>query len=439
MRKIKTTLLLLILPLAAVSQIEMSLDDCLGYAAGHAAEIREAAVESRDKETEQTWTLLSFLPSISGNVSAQYSWGRNINPETNTYNDVTTFNNYYSVSANMTVFSGGAKFNAWKKAGVARRMALSEEQRIMDQKLTSVMDIFVTAVYARECVKLAEDKLQESRLLLHKTEVLFEKGEKSRPDLAEIEAQVSDNEYQLLRQKNEAKMAMAKLKTEMCFPSDSSLSLKYNCSEDIKLYDAAGAEYYALNSPEIKTAEYNLKISKLDCKLSKAALMPSISLFAGISTSYFKNLTDKQYKVQPFHSQFHNNRGEYFGVSLSIPIFNAQNIRAVKSSRARWHKSQIGLEDTRRKIRDAVMQVVADRDAAVAELILMEKKVEAQVRAYDFTQKKYTKGMLSTFDLAASSEKLLEARVKLLQARMTLIIKNRLVFLYTEGQWNIKN
>ena len=44
------------------------------------------------------------------------AWGRNIDPETNTYNNVTTFNNYYQLYAELNVFDGFATINALKQA-----------------------------------------------------------------------------------------------------------------------------------------------------------------------------------------------------------------------------------------------------------------------------------------------------------------------------------
>ena len=41
-------------------------------------------------------------------MQGQYAWGRNIDPETNTYNNVTTFNNYYQLYAELNVFDGFA-------------------------------------------------------------------------------------------------------------------------------------------------------------------------------------------------------------------------------------------------------------------------------------------------------------------------------------------
>ena len=70
-----------------------SLDDCMAYAVEHAVDVKREVVNTRQRKQDYQKAIADFLPSVSGAVQGQYAWGRNIDPETNTYNNVTTFNN----------------------------------------------------------------------------------------------------------------------------------------------------------------------------------------------------------------------------------------------------------------------------------------------------------------------------------------------------------
>ena len=48
--------------------------------------------------------ILNLLPSVSGNTGGSFSFGRSIDPETNSYQSRTTFSNSYGLSASMTLF-----------------------------------------------------------------------------------------------------------------------------------------------------------------------------------------------------------------------------------------------------------------------------------------------------------------------------------------------
>ena len=80
---------------AGASAQSWSLDDCMKYAVEHATEVKREVVNARQRKQDYLHAVEGFLPTVSGGVQGQYAWGRNIDPETNTYNNVTTFNNYY--------------------------------------------------------------------------------------------------------------------------------------------------------------------------------------------------------------------------------------------------------------------------------------------------------------------------------------------------------
>ena len=71
-------------------------------------------------------------------------------------------------------------------------------------------------------------------------------------------------------------------------------------------------------SPDLKSAEYEVERARYDYKIAKGRLLPSLSLGGGISTNYYKNLSQKG-QYDGFASQFHNNQGEYV-FTLSHPF-----------------------------------------------------------------------------------------------------------------------
>ena len=86
---------------AGVSAQSWSLDDCMKYAVEHATEVKREVVNARQRKQDYQHAVAGFLPTVTGGVQGQYAWGRNIDPETNTYNNVTTFNNYYQLYAEL--------------------------------------------------------------------------------------------------------------------------------------------------------------------------------------------------------------------------------------------------------------------------------------------------------------------------------------------------
>ena len=425
---------------AGASAQSWSLDDCMKYAVKHATEVKREVVNVRQRKQDYQHAVAGFLPTVSGGVQGQYAWGRNIDPETNTYNNVTTFNNYYQLYAELNVFDGFATINALKQAKLSRDYSATAMQRTQDNIAIDVMQKYVDAAYAEASIQIASEKLDESNRMLAKMKRLYELGEKGRPDVVQMESQVAEDEYNLTHQENVAKQSLLALKSAMNFPVDEELKLELN-SEN-KEAPASGANYETVYqgfqhiSPDLKSAEYEVERARYDYKIAKGRLLPSLSLGGGISTNYYKNLSQKG-QYDGFASQFRNNRGEYLALTLSIPIYNSDRWHSVKKARNDWQLAQVNLEETRRKLHDQIAQAVMDAEGYAKELHQMQKKVASDSLAYHMSSRKFEEGMLSTFDLHTAAQTLLESRIKELQMQMLLIIKQRLVGYY-QGENLIK-
>ena len=433
---------------AGASAQSWSLDDCMKYAVEHATEVKREVVNARQRKQDYQHAVAGFLPTVSGGVQGQYAWGRNIDPETNTYNNVTTFNNYYQLYAELNVFDGFATINALKQAKLSRDYSATAMQKIQDDRAIDVMQKYVDAAYAEASIQIASEKLNESKRMLAKMQRLYELGEKGRPDVVQMESQVAEDEYNLTHQENVAKQSLLALKSAMNFPVDEELKIQIAEERNLKLkaenkevsasYTNSEAVYQGFQhiSPDLKSAEYEVERARYDYKIAKGRLLPSLSLGGGISTNYYKNLSQKG-QYDGFASQFRNNQGEYLALTLSIPIYNSDRWHSVKKARNDWQLAQVNLEETRRKLHDQIAQAVMDAEGYAKELHQMQKKVASDSLAYHMSSRKFEEGMLSTFDLHTAAQTLLESRIKELQMQMLLIIKQRLVAYY-QGENLIK-
>ena len=433
---------------AGASAQSWSLDDCMKYAVEHATEVKREVVNARQRKQDYQHAVAGFLPTVTGGVQGQYAWGRNIDPETNTYNNVTTFNNYYQLYAELNVFDGFATINALKQAKLSRDYSSTAMQKIQDDRAIDVMQKYVDAAYAEASIRIASEKLNESKRMLAKMKRLYELGEKGRPDVVQMESQVAEDEYNLTHQENVAKQSLLALKSAMNFPVDEELKILIKEEQNLKLtsdnkeVSESGVNYETVYqgfqniSPDLKSAEYEVERARYDYKIAKGRLLPSLSLGGGISTNYYKNLSQKG-QYDGFASQFRNNQGEYLALTLSIPIYNSDRWHSVKKARNDWQLAQVNLEETRRKLHDQIAQAVMDAEGYAKELHQMQKKVASDSLAYHMSSRKFEEGMLSTFDLHTAAQTLLESRIKELQMQMLLIIKQRLVAYY-QGENLIK-
>lgn len=424
------------------TQAQWTMDDCISYAVGHAVSVQQRVVEEQNARTDVGIALSDFMPSVNASTSGQYSWGRNVDPETNTYNTVTTFNNYYSVYASLQLFDGGQTINRFRQAKLLRQQGLTLLQQAQDDKAIEVMQKFVDAVYAQRCVELATEKLDESRQLLRKTQRMEELGIKSLPDVAQVESQVAEDDYSLVHQQNQLQTAMLALKSAMNYPVSDSLSIVFSKDPSLssqtnnatQARDVSSASHFL---PQAIAAEQSVRKAEYDHLIAKGRLLPSLSFQAGVSTSYFRNISGGG-SASPFHSQFWDNMGEYVYASLSLPLFEFSRYKNVRKAKNNVQLARLQRDETMRKLSDDIQQAVMDCEGYGKEMEKMERKVQSDSLAYHLSNRKYEEGMLSTFDLHTASQTLLDARIRLLQTQMLYVIKRKLVEYYKGNELWIK-
>lgn len=411
-----------------------SLDDCMKYAVENSPSVKKQIHTANTYKAERDAAIASFFPAVNAGVGVNYNYGRSIDPETNTYNNVSTFDNSYQLQLQIPVFTGGQLINQWLKAKSNRRMGLNDVQKAKDDLALQTMQYFMDAVYYNGTIRMAEEKLEESRLLLQQTRRQAELGLKSQADVAQFEAQVATDDYSLTHQQNLYNTAMIQLKESMNYPADSVLPIDTVVPELTLLPEVENVteifDYASANNPTALQADFQLKQSKFEYRINKGALLPSIYFGAGVSTNYFKNLSGDAEAV-PFREQFTNNRGEYISFSLSFPLFDGlSRITNVRRSRNNMRIAQETKTEVLRQLRTAVEQSVLDRRGYAKETIQMQKKVKSDALAYQVTSRKYEEGLMSPIDVQTSAATLLQSRADLLQKKLMYQMKCKLVDYY---------
>jgi len=406
-----------------------TMQQCMQYAVGHNHEVKRAELELDNSQANKTAAIGRFLPEIDARVGAQYNFGRAIDPETNIYTDVSTFNNVYSLSASLPIFDGFSRIHALRAAKASVLMGQSAFRQKQNQTALAVLQAFVNVAYYEGTVRMAGEKVEETTLLVRQTRVLEEVGGKSAADVAQVESQQAEADYELTRQQNLLASALLELKKGMNYPLTDSLRLTINevTARDARDYGSLATSRNLV--PELLVAQYQMQASKHEWRQARAALYPSLVLSAGLNTTYFHTLHSDD--VQSFHSQLKNNMGEYVGGTLSIPLFN--RLQTVTSIRRAKNNYRIACENYQQKqleLEKLSREAWQDWQGYLKQTEQMEHKVEADSLAYQLTRRQFEEGLSTAIDLRTTSAQLLNSKATLLQCRLMAIVKEHLVRYY---------
>ena len=419
------------------------MQQCMQYAVEHNHEVKQAALELDNYKAQKTKAVGSFLPAVDAGIGAQYNFGRAIDPETNGYTDVSTFYNGYQLSASLPVFDGFSRLHALRAAKASELMGRASLRQHQDQTALNALQAYANVAYYEGLVKMAEEKVQETALLLKQTRLLEEVGRKSAADVAQVESQKAEADYELTRQQNLYASALLELKKTMAMPDSMEFRVEsgqwkvdsydyYARHYDLSLVGNHNCPLSTVHS-ELQVARHHMQASKHEWHQARASLFPSLSLSAGLNTTFYKTLHSET--AASFSNQFKNNMGEYVGATLSIPLFNRlQTITNIRKAKNNYQIACEAYEQKQLELEKLSREAWQDWQGYLKQTVQMEKKVEADSLAYQLTRRQFEEGLSTAIDLHTTSAQLLNSKATLLQCRLMAMVKEQLVRYYKGEQ-----
>lgn len=410
-----------------------TVEACIDYAVDHNHQVRQQLYAQKSMQSQHIRAIGNFLPYVSAGTSIQNNYGRAIDPETNTYTDVSTFSNGYSLSASISLFEGFRRYHDLRTAKAQILLGRQGLQAQKDQVALSVLQAYLNVLYCQEMVRMTEEKRKQSQSLLRQTEVMLEIGMKGEPDRAQMSATLAADEYELTHQKNLLEKAILTLKKEMNFPIGDTLALETvrteTESEQVSAPEAVIYQQAQTVHPSILQAQTSIRIARSQLQSAKSGFYPSLSLSMGMSSSYYKNINDQQ--ARHFAEQMKNNSGQYISATLSIPLFNRLNtITGIRDRRNNLKQARENLEYEQQELHRLITEAVSDRESACMELRKIEQQVQADSIASGITIRKWEEGLASPIDVQTAAVTLLQSEAQRLQCRLNYIYNTRLLDYY---------
>ena len=409
----------------------MTLRDCMEYAISNSTKIRIQQAAIGDAQIDRRDAALAlFTPQINAQTVAYYNFGRNIDPETNTYIQTTSFHNSYGVSAGYDLFDGFKAVNNYKISKTGLLIAQSQEKQVEADICLAVMEAYYNVVYYKRLTDVYEEQVATAESALKKAKRQEELGQKGHADVIQMEADLADRQYDLTNTYNmyvSQKMTLADL---MFWPVDEELII--DTSMPVWQIEPVAAESvvdFALDhNPGVNVASWKELNARRELTTAKWQLMPSIGLYGGWNTNYF---TYPNEVTAPFGTQFRNNMGEYVQLTLSIPIWDRlAKASRISKKRNALQKATAELDQKRRDVESEVRRAVQDRDGAATAYQQALRKVNVQNEAYTLNLKKLEQGLISPLEFQTASNNFLKAQADEMNSLFKYLIKQAVVRYY---------
>lgn len=432
---------LLLLPAGMKAEDDMpkqwTLRNCIDYALEHNITIRRNRINVESTQEDVKTAKADFLPSLSGNISQRIvnrpnsASGTIISGDNITTSESkTSYNGSYGIDASWTVYNGSKRVNTLKQQQLNSRIAeltVDESENSIEENITQ---LYVQILYSAEAVKVNESTLEVSQKEFERGQELFNAGSIASSDLAQLEAQVSNDNYQLVTSQTTLQNYKLQLKQLLELDGDFEMDLFLPPLDDssvlIPLPTKDDVYQTALNlRPEIESGKLNIEAADMNIKITRAGYIPSLSLSAGIGTT---NANGNDFS---FSEQVKQNWNNSIGLTLSIPIFDKRQTKsAVNKAKLQRQTSELDLMDNQKTLYKTIESLWLSANSAQQQYVAATQKLKSTQASYALVSEQFNLGMKNTVELLTEKNNLLSAQQETLQAKYTAILNAGLLRFY---------
>ena len=444
-----------------------TLEECVTYAIQNNISIKQSELDSKMALIDKKSAVGRFLPSL--NASASHSWNIGLNQDITTgllQNKTTQFT---SAGANVgiDIYRGLQNQNTLRKANLSIVAAKYQLVKMKEDIALNVANAFLQVLFNKENLKVQKEQLRINEKQYARSEELVKVGSIPRGDLLDVKATLALNNQNVITAENSlliSKLSLSHLLQLKDFEN-------FDVVDDTDVKDAnnimaqtpsAIYEKAFEGRTELKIARTNLEIAEKNVAIAKGAFQPTLQGFYSFNsrvaysdrvTGVIPNASNPTSIVgfvegtnqnvlspnftrvlgnpAPFFDQFNTNKGQSFGMQLSVPIFNGFSARNnVERSKVSLEQSKIAVEQQNLDLQRNVYTAFADAKGALNAYESSDAALEARQGAYNYATEKYSVGLMNSFDFNQSQTLLTNAQSEVLRTKYDYIFKIKILEFY---------
>lgn len=474
MRRFTLLLLLLFTGVTAYAQQtapterSWSLQEAVEYAWNNNIEVQQSQLQIESSEINYLQSKLNRLPTLNGQATHSYAFGRSIDPFTNSYTtDPIRYNNF-SLFSSVDIFAGFQVHNQIKARYAALQAARDDARSAKNIVGLQVTDAYLQILLNKELAEIAQLQVQTSREQLERTRILVEAGSAPQANLYDVESQLASDEVVAVNAENNLEIARLALLQTLQLPAGQAIEVEPIAVDmsGLALTTTSPQEIYAAaleNQPQIQAAQRRQTGAKYGLLAAKGTLYPRLILSGSITTQYSSIGADQQFGgvvyedvpsgyIQgdqsqvvvlrvprqqiivneiPFMDQIDFNRRENISFNLNIPIFNNYQARGqVGLAKIQYRNADLELAREKNQLRTSIEQSYADARAAAKRYAALQKQVASLELAFRNAETRRDVGAISTYDYTFAKNNLDRARAELSQAKYTYVFRLKVLDFY---------
>ena len=464
MKTFVTFLLSIITFVVSAQGTVYTLEECVLVALEKNISIKQSELDLEGASIDKDDAIGNFMPRLS--LQSQHIWNNGLsqNITNGLIENLTTQFSSFGGNIGVTIFNGRQNINQLSRANlsiIARQYQLDD---MKDDISLFVANAYLQVMFNKELAQVQRYQMELTQEDLERTKSRIEAGVLTKADIYEIEANLASQEQALVQADNNYRLSRISLAQLLLITDYENFDIAKEDFDipfsDVLMQKPKDIFEKALTvRNDIKLGVANIEVAKKDIDIAKGALMPSLSAFFNYNTriSYSDRFTETGNVIEspigfvkndgslvvtqfpersvagalPFATQFGQNDGQSYGLSLNIPVFSGLSIRNnIKRRKLNLERIKNQFEQTKLDLENTINQAYNNLEGALEFYEASEKTVRARKVAFETAQNRFEAGVMNSFDFIQAKQRYQISSSDIIRAKFDYIFKLKVLEFY---------
>ena len=467
MNRIFGILLMFALVKISFAQDAWSFQDCVDYALEHNLNLNQSKLNiAYAANTALQNKMDLFTPNINATVTEGFNFSNSINPLTYQFVTQNTTSTSMGLFMDFSIFQGLSRISSLKAAELDLDAAQMEQLELENNTKLTLANFYLNALLAKEALQITKD---QNRLTLNQyknTLALVQAGMLASGDKYEVEAQLANDELNIVNAENNLENALNQIKfllqLDPFLPFDIQNFSALDLVIDETTITTESLSQIALkNLPNIKASEMRLESAKNQLKAAKGSLSPTLSVSAYLGSNYFSAAQEQvgeQIITTPiglvsgtsdvvvasysspilgnksFGNQVNDNFNQNVRINLNIPLFGKwQRMIAIDNAKLNILKSTFDVDLKKNALQQDIFTAQTNLKAAAKKYAANMQNREAAGLAYNYANEKYSVGVINNYEYETAKNRFIAAQTSVVQAKFEYLFRKMIANFYLTG------
>ncbi len=411
------------------SQKLWSLKDCIDYALANNIEIKSSKVSMQSNYEDVQQAKVSQLPSLNFSSSQSLVNQKKLSSNGD-YKSNGTYSGNYAINTGITLYNGGKLVNSKNQTDILYKSSELNVKEAQNNIEIAVTQAYLNILYANESLKTARKTVEVSQTQYDRSKALCQAGSISSVDLAQIEAQLGNDKYQLVLCENNLAKSRLTLKQLLEMGIDESFDLLFPELDTSTVLEQLPTLYEVYNTalsvmPQIERSRLLIESSKVGEKIALADMLPSVTMNAAIGTG---NISGTNLSL---YNQLNNKLNENIGISLSIPIFNKRSSKtSINKSKLQTQQAILNKTNSEKSLLGTIESLYQDAKSAQSRYKAATDKLKYSELSYRLVNEQFNEGMKNTVELLTEKQNFISAQQEQIEAKYQSVLSVKLLKFY---------